>query len=123
MEDLEILLAKPIPERILIIGEAFRKNISINKIQEITYWDPWFLEQIHGIIKVEKLIEKHGLIDNKIFLQNIKAMGFSDNKIADLSNKSLKQIINLRKKHDVYPVFKRVDTCSAEFFSETAYLV
>ena len=122
VEDLEILLAKPVPERILIIGEAFRKNISINRIQEITYWDPWFLEQIHGIIKVEKLIEKHGLIDNKIFLQNIKAMGFSDNKIADLSNKSLKQIINLRKKHDVYPVFKRVDTCSAEFFSETAYL-
>ncbi len=122
VEDLEILLAKPVPERILIIGEAFRKNISINRIQEITYWDPWFLEQIHGIIKVEKLIEKHGLIDNKIFLQNIKAMGFSDNKIADLSNKSLKQIINLRKKHDVYPVFKRVDTCSAEFFSETAYM-
>jgi Carbamoylphosphate synthase large subunit (split gene in MJ) len=49
-------------------------------------------------------------------------MGFSDNKIVDLSNKSLKQIINLRKKHDIYPVFKRVDTCSAEFFSETAYL-
>ena len=121
-EDLEVLLAKPTPERLLIIGEAFRKNIPLERIQEITFWDPWFLEQINGIIKVENHIEKYGLIDDKNFLQNIKAMGFSDNKIAYLSKKPLKQIVNLRKKHNIFPVFKRVDTCSAEFFSETAYL-
>ena len=122
VEDLEVLLAKPTPERLLIIGEAFRKNIPLERIQEITFWDPWFLEQINGIIKVENHIEKYGLIDDKNFLQNIKAMGFSDNKIAYLSKKSLKKIVNLRKKHNIFPVFKRVDTCSAEFFSETAYL-
>ena len=122
VEDLEVLLAKPTPERLLIIGEAFRKNIPLERIQEITFWDPWFLEQINGIIKVENHIEKYGLIDDKNFLQNIKAMGFSDNKIAYLSKKPLKQIVNLRKKHNIFPVFKRVDTCSAEFFSETAYL-
>ncbi len=122
VEDLQVMLAEQIPERLLIIGEALRKGISISKIQEITFWDPWFLEQINEIIQVEIFIKKFGFIDQKNFLQKIKSMGFSDRKIALLSKKPIKKIIDLRKKHKVSPVFKRVDTCSAEFFSETAYL-
>ncbi len=121
-EDLEALLAKPIPERVLIIGESFRKKISLKKIQKITGWDPWFLDQIFGIIEAENYIKQNGLIDNKEFFQNIKSMGFSDIKISYLTNKPIQQIIDLRHKHNIFPSYKRVDTCSAEFFSETAYL-
>ncbi len=121
-EDLEALLAKPIPERVLIIGESFRKKISLKKIQKITGWDPWFLDQIFGIIEAENYIKQNGLINNKEFFQNIKSMGFSDIKISYLTNKPIQQIIDLRHKHNIFPSYKRVDTCSAEFFSETAYL-
>ena len=62
------------------------------------------------------------IIDNKNFLFNIKAMGFSDKKISLLTKKSLSEIVQVRHKHKIFPVYKRVDTCSAEFFSETAYL-
>ncbi|MAQ07930.1 MAG: carbamoyl phosphate synthase large subunit [SAR116 cluster bacterium] len=121
-DDLEILLSKSIPERVLIIGEAIRKKISIEKIKEITGWDIWFLEQIQGIIEIEQVIRKKGLIESKEFIQNVKSMGFSDKKLSLLTKKTENFIFNLRKKFNIYPVYKRVDTCSAEFYSETAYL-
>ncbi len=120
--DLEILLSRPIPERILIIGESIRRKIPLTKIREITGWDLWFLNQIKGIIEVEELIKNKGLIQSKEFIQNVKSMGFSDKKLSYLTKKSENYILNLRKKFNVKPVYKRVDTCSAEFFSETAYL-
>ncbi len=122
VEDLEVLLGKSIPERLLIIGEAFRKKISIEKIQLITGWDKWFLDQILGIIQVEEMIKKNGISENQNLLQNVKSMGFSDYKLGELINKSENFVKKLREKLGVFPVFKRVDTCSAEFFSETAYL-
>jgi len=122
IEDLEALLREPIPERILIIGEALRKKISITEIHNITGWDYWFLQQISGIIEVENFIKKSGLPNNKDALFNIKSMGFSDVKLAYLLNCDVENIGNIRNKNQVFPSFKRVDTCSAEFFSETAYL-
>ncbi len=121
-DDFEILLSKSIPERVLIIGEAIRQQFPIEKINEITGWDIWFLEQIQGIIELEQIIKKKGLIETKEFIQNIKSMGFSDKKISHLAKKTENYVFNLRKKLNVSPVYKRVDTCSAEFFSETAYL-
>ncbi len=120
--DIEVLLAKQVPERILIIGEAFRQKIDVETIHKITGWDRWFLNQIQGIIQTEEFLRKLSSIDSKELLQNIKSMGFSDKKISELTKMPIKKIFDLRKKHNVFPDFKRVDTCAAEFFSQTAYL-
>ena len=80
------------------------------------------MEQISGIIEVENFLRKNGLNKNKEFLINLKSMGFSDLKISELVNIDVNEIIDLRKRYNVFPSFKRVDTCSAEFSSETAYL-
>ena len=121
-EELEKLLSEPVPERILIIAEAIRKGFSLKEIHHKTGWDFWFLEQISGIIEVENFLRKNGLNKNKEFLINLKSMGFSDLKISELVNIDVNEIIDLRKRYNVFPSFKRVDTCSAEFSSETAYL-
>ena len=115
-------LAKQVPDRILRIACAFRNNISINEVARITGWDKWFLNQIYGIIEVEKTLQNKSVPINNFILRNIKSMGFSDKRISDLTNLSDEEINELKIKFNIFPVYKRVDTCAAEFSSETAYL-
>ena len=115
-------LAKQVPDRILRIACAFRNNISINEVARITGWDKWFLNQIYGIIEVEKTLKNKSVPINNFILRNIKSMGFSDKRISDLTNLSDEEINELKIKFNIFPVYKRVDTCAAEFSSETAYL-
>jgi carbamoyl-phosphate synthase large subunit len=115
-------LAKQVPDRILRIACAFRNNISINEVARITGWDKWFLNQIYGIIEVEKKLQNKSVPINNFILRNIKSMGFSDKRISDLTNLSEEEINELKIKFNIFPVYKRVDTCAAEFSSETAYL-
>ena len=115
-------LAKQVPDRILRIACAFRNNISINEVARITGWDKWFLNQIYGIIEVEKTLKNKSVPINNFILRNIKSMGFSDKRISDLTNLSEEEINELKIKFNIFPVYKRVDTCAAEFSSETAYL-
>lgn len=115
-------LAEQVPDRILRIACAFRNNISINEVARITGWDKWFLNQIYGIIEVEKILHSKSVPINSFILRNIKSMGFSDKRISDLTNLSNKKINELKIKFNIFPVYKRVDTCAAEFSSETAYL-
>ena len=115
-------LAKQVPDRILRIACAFRNNISINEVARITGWDKWFLNQIYGIIEVEKTLQNKSVPINNFILRNIKSMGFSDKRISDLTNLSEEEINELKIKFNIFPVYKRVDTCAAEFSSETAYL-
>jgi len=115
-------LGKNIPDKILMIAEAFRKNISIQKIYSKSKIDNWFLEQIKEIVNVEKQIIKKGLPKNFGELNYIKSIGFSDKKLSELTDKKEKQIRNLRKKLKVFPVYKKVDTCAAEFKSFTPYM-
>jgi len=115
-------LAEQVPERILRISSAFRNNLSINEVASITGWDKWFLNQIYGIIEVEKRLENNTLSLNAYSLRNIKSMGFSDFRIAELTQTNEKKIYELKKQFNIFPTYKRVDTCAAEFSSETAYL-
>ena len=104
------------------IATALRQNISIAEIFKITGWDKWFLEQILGIIKVEEYLKKNKFVIDEMLLRNVKSMGFSDDRISELTKISIEKIYQLRSKFNVFPCYKRVDTCAAEFLSETAYL-
>ena len=115
-------LSEQVPERILRISTALRNNITVGEISRITGWDNWFLQQISGIIKVEEKIKSQKPSINSNFLRNIKSMGFSDKRISELTGLSPQQIHDLRYEYKIFPSFKRVDTCAAEFYSETAYL-
>ena len=115
-------LSEQVPERILRISTALRNNITVDEISRITGWDNWFLQQISGIIKVEEKIKSQKSSINSNFLRNIKSMGFSDKRISELTGLSPQQIHDLRYEYKIFPSFKRVDTCAAEFYSETAYL-
>ena len=115
-------LAEQVPERILRISSAFRNNVSINEVARITGWDKWFLSQIYGIIQVEKKLENNTLSLNSTSLRNIKSMGFSDKRLAELTEISEEKIYDLKNQFNIFPTYKRVDTCAAEFSSETAYL-
>lgn len=110
------------PTRILKIAQAIRYNISVAEICQITKYDAWFVREIKKIIDCEESIKNNGLPKDKISLLNIKKLGFSDERIAKLTNKNSDEIKNLREKFNIFPVFKRVDTCSAEFESFTNYM-
>ena len=110
------------PNRILRIAEAMRCGLSVEEIQATTHWDKWFLEQIAGIVAAESHIRRHGLPDDKFTLHRLKSMGFGDARLAMLSGKIAQDVTALRTKLGITPVYKRIDTCAAEFASDTAYL-
>jgi carbamoyl-phosphate synthase large subunit len=113
-----IMLARPTPDRLLVAAEALRLGVSVEDICAITKYDPWFVRQLEEIVTMEKDIAD-GNMDN---LAAWKRQGFSDARIAELSGKKQKDIAALRTKKKIHPVFKRVDTCAAEFASQTPYM-
>ena len=110
------------PDRILRIAESMRRGLSIEEVQATTHWDIWFLEQIAGIVAAEAYVAGQGLPTDKATLHRLKAMGFSDARLATLSGKSQDEVADIRTGMGITPVYKRIDTCAAEFASETAYL-
>ncbi len=121
-EEISKKIARPAPFRILSIAQAMREGLTLQEIHDITFYDMWFLNQIKEIIDVEAQIKKHGIKKDKNYLLKLKKMGFSDARLAKLTNQSAKDIKNLRDELDVKPVYKRVDSCAAEFDSLTAYM-
>jgi carbamoyl-phosphate synthase large subunit len=119
---LHAALARPTPDRILVIAEALRRGMATAQIHAICKYDTWFIEQIAELVLVEKDILANGLPKNAQGLHRLKAMGFSDARLAQLVNRKVEDIAALRRKLDVKPVFKRIDTCAAEFASHTPYL-
>ncbi|MBA5725728.1 carbamoyl-phosphate synthase large subunit [Bombella favorum] len=115
-------LSEPRPERILMAAQAFRAGLSLEDIQEACHFEPWFLRQLEAIIATEREIEANGLPDDAISLRQIKAQGFSDQQLARLSGKNVKDVVALRTKLNVVPAYRRIDTCAAEFSSDTPYL-
>ncbi|QHI95857.1 carbamoyl-phosphate synthase large subunit [Aristophania vespae] len=115
-------LSEPRPERILMVAQAFRAGLSLEDIQEACLFEPWFLRQIEALIATERAIESKGLPQDAISLRQLKAQGFSDRQLARLSGKSVKDIVALRERLEVHPVYRRIDTCAAEFASDTPYL-
>jgi len=115
-------LKKNIPNKILLVAEAFRKKIEIKKIQQLSKIDNWFLEQIKEIVISENEIINKGLPKKYIEFNRIKSIGFSDKKLSELTKTPETSVRNKRKALKVLPVFKRVDTCAAEFKSFTPYM-
>ncbi|WP_193075707.1 carbamoyl-phosphate synthase large subunit [Pseudomonas sp. FME51] len=116
-------LTVPGAERIWYIGDAFRSGMSVERIFELTNIDPWFLVQIEDLIKDEERIKKLGLADlDKTLMYRLKRKGFSDTRLAQLLGVSEKNLRSQRHKLGVFPVYKRVDTCAAEFATDTAYM-
>ena len=110
------------PEKILVIGQAFRIGFTLEEIYEITRVDKWFLSQIEEIILFEKSISSSGVDISRETLSEAKSKGFSDERIAELLATSLDDVQNKRQKYGIFPVYKRIDTCGGEFQSEAAYL-
>lgn len=122
-EVLERELGAPGPERIWYVGDAFAMGMSVNEVFALTKIDPWFLVQIEQIVKIELELETTSLdkID-KVTLRALKQKGFSDRRLAKQLKTTDTAIREARRALGVRPVYKRVDTCAAEFASNTAYL-
>tara|TARA_B100001123_G_scaffold450757_1_gene623481 strand:- start:901 stop:4155 length:3255 start_codon:yes stop_codon:yes gene_type:complete len=110
------------PERILYVAEALRRNFSINKISSLTGYDKWFVEQIDHIIKLENNLIKKKIPLNIANYYKLKNIGFSDNRISELSEIKISKINKFKKDNKITPLFKRIDTCAGEFDSPTPYL-
>lgn len=119
---LRAALATPTPDRIRLVAQAFREGIELSEIHHLTHIDPWFLEQIKDIIAVEEKLKLCGLPSDKANLLRIKAMGFSDLRLATLTGSSEDAVRDYRLNLGVKPIYKRVDSCAAEFASTTAYI-
>lgn len=116
-------LTVPGADRIWFIGDAFRQGYSLDKVFELTRIDPWFLVQIEDLIKDEERIKTLGLADlDYDLMRKLKRKGFSDARLAKLLGVTEKNLRAHRHKLKVLPVYKRVDTCAAEFATDTAYL-
>ncbi len=110
------------PMRLLLIAQAIRENISLTEINEITHYDPWFLDQIKELVDLEQDIIKNGLSEDKEDILFLKKKGFSDKRLSIVSGKTVEEIKKLREKLNVKPVYKRVDSCAGEFNTSTSYM-
>jgi len=151
-DEITAALSRQTPDRLLVVGQAFREGFSVEQIQAVTHYDPWFLRHIEEIIAEEKAIGTNGLPGDAAGLRRLKAMGFSDKRLATLAVRSVgvargigetqakrsgllhdalkamagatseKEVCELRQRLGVHPVFKRIDSCAAEFEAITPYM-
>jgi len=149
---IESALARPTPDRLLVAAEALRQGFTVQRINEIAKFDPWFLERLQEIVQAEEEVRLKGLPADAAGMRRLKAMGFSDGRLAQLSLRSVEvnramsektaagsgvvhdamkamtggvteaEVRNHRLKLGVRPVFKRIDSCAAEFDATTPYL-
>jgi carbamoyl-phosphate synthase large subunit len=150
--EIEAALATPTPDRLLVAAQALREGFSVAEVHAIAKYDPWFLERIKEIVEVEAEIARDGLPNDAAGLRRLKAMGFSDRRLAELAllsanirggarkvrarssgllHDAVKAMIGattedevraLRHRLGVRPVFKRIDTVAAEFAAKTPYM-
>ena len=115
-------LGELVPNRVLRIATALRSGLSIDEVHAVTGWDHWFLERIQAILDVENKLVADGLPDDETVLRFVKSMGFSDARLAELTQLEAADVRQRRTAAGVVPVYKRIDTCAAEFASDTAYM-
>ena len=150
-DDIVAALAKPTPDRLLIAAQALREGLTVAEIHSIAKFDPWFLERLKEIVEAESEVLENGLPQDAEGMRRLKSMGFSDKRLAHLALKSAnlrgmergiargsgliheavvamtggvteEEVRKLRHKLGVRPVFKRIDTCAAEFEAKTPYM-
>ncbi|KGP01604.1 carbamoyl-phosphate synthase large subunit [Alcaligenes nematophilus] len=122
-EKLQVELGEPGPERIWYVGDAFAQGLTLDEVHNLTKIDPWFLAQIKEIVDIELALEQKTLADlDRDTLFGLKRRGFSDRRLAFLLDTVESEVRKLRHQLNVRPVYKRVDTCAAEFSTDTAYM-
>ena len=115
-------LATPKPDRVLVAAQAMRAGVPLADIHEACKFDPWFLREIERIVAAEAEVRAGGLPRTATALRRLKALGFSDRRLADLAGVKETAVAALRERLGVHAVFKRIDTCAAEFASQTPYM-
>ncbi len=115
-------LGVPTPDRFLRAGQALRLGLTVEEIHQACRIDPWFLRELERIIAAEQKVRRFGLPETAGALRGLKALGFSDQRLATLGGKDEADVAALRLRLGVHPVYKRIDTCAAEFAAPTAYM-
>lgn len=115
-------LAEPTADRLLIMAQALRLGMSTEEIHTIAKYDPWFIDQIRLITDAEENIRKNGLPNDKAGFTELKSLGFADARLAELAGIDEQEVTEKRLALNIRPSFKRIDTCAAEFASQTPYL-
>ncbi|MBO0712294.1 MAG: carbamoyl-phosphate synthase large subunit, partial [Acetobacteraceae bacterium] len=115
-------LGNPTPDRLLKVAQAMRLGFSDEEIHTSCRVDPWFLAELRGIVETEAMIKRKGLPTTAGVLRGLKQMGFSDARLSRLTGLATEEVTKTRHALGVRPVFKRIDTCAAEFASPTAYM-
>ena len=110
------------PDRLRQVAQALRLGMSEEEVHESCKIDPWFIAQLKAITDMEMRVREHGVPKDAENLRTLKAMGFSDARLASLTASTAKKVAHLRNELGVRPVYKRIDTCAAEFASPTAYM-
>ena len=122
-EVIETELGDAGPERILFLADALRIGLTMEEVQQLTHIDPWFLAQLEDLIRQEKALAGKRIGDlDRHAMRSLKRSGFSDRRLAKLLNATQDAVRAKRWEFDVHPVYKRVDTCAAEFDTRTAYM-
>jgi carbamoyl-phosphate synthase large subunit len=115
-------LGSPSPDRLRVIAQAFRHGLTVEEVHTACAYEPWFLRQIEALIAEEAHVRAHGLPADAAALLRLKALGFSDARLAHLTGQTEDQVRAARHALGVRPVFKRIDSCAAEFAAATPYL-
>ena len=121
-EAVKAALARPTPDRLLLIAQAYRHGLSTAEIHAACRFEPWFLERIEEIVAAEERVRRDGLPKEATPFLRLKQMGFSDKRLGKLAGLDETKVAKLRRRLGLAPVYKRVDTCAAEFASQTPYL-
>jgi carbamoyl-phosphate synthase large subunit len=115
-------LGQATPDRLRVIAQGMRHGLTDDEIQDVTAFDPWFLARIREIVDTEAQVRKDGLPTNPEALRRLKMMGFTDARLARLTGRDEAQVRRARQRLGVTAVFKRIDTCAAEFEAQTPYM-
>ena len=121
-EAVKAALAKPVPDRLLLIAQAYREGLTTAEIYTASRFEPWFLERIREIVETEESIRRDGLPEDRNGFLRLKQIGFSDARLGKLVSLAEETVSSRRRRLEVQPVYKRIDTCAAEFPSLTSYM-
>lgn len=122
MDALRAALTTATPSRLLMVAHALRQGMAVDEICALSHFDPWFVRQIKEIVDTEALVSTRGLPDTPEAMRQVKAMGFSDARLAELAGTDEDTTRAARHALDIRPFFRRIDTCAAEFAASTPYL-
>ena len=115
-------LSQPKPDRLLMAAQALRDGVSVEDVCAAARFDPWFVRQLAQVVDAERAVARDGLPGEATALRRLKALGFADSRLAALSGRPEAEVAALRARLGVVPVYRRIDTCAAEFASATPYM-